>query len=55
MTRDVNFCMSGQYIMTIPNEQPAGKVSFHNLNLANKKLRANEKIVNFSVLYKAVS
>ena len=35
--------------------QPAGKVSFCNLNLAIKKFRTNEKIVNFSVLYSAVS
>ena len=66
MTRDVNFRMSGPYIMAIPNEhvqnyrqemanfkQPAGKVSYGlcNLNLAIKKLRPNEKIINFSVLY----
>ena len=66
MTRDVNFRMSGPYIMAIPNEhvqnyrqemenfkQPAGKVSYDlcYLNLAIKKLRTNEKIINFSVLY----
>ena len=66
MTRDVNFRMSGPYIMAIPNEhvqnyrqemeipnfkQPAGKVSYGlcNLDLAIKKLRTNEKIINFSV------
>ena len=59
--------MPGPYIMPILNEhlqnyrqqiaikQSAGKVSFCNQNLAIKDLRTNEKIVNFSVLYSAVS
>ena len=59
--------MPGPYIMPILNEhlqnysqqiaikQSAGKVNFCNQNLAIKDLRTNEKIVNFSVLYSAVS